>query len=556
MGRGRRQKSPDRAPAPPSVIPRRTVLSVGAVGAAGLALGACSGDEPSDAASSGAPTSDDTTAAAPEVKDLPPVPDGLPEGLFTIGVASGDPLPDSVMLWTRLVADPLDPTGGLPDVPVPVEWQVATDEAFTSIVVSGTEVAEPRFAHSVHADATGLEPDTWYHYRFSVGDRQSDIARTRTMPADDATPDVMRLAVASCQEFNAGSYAAYGAMAADELDLVVFLGDYIYELGGGRMEPKVPQRVTQTLDDYRVQYAAYKRNPLLQKVHRQVPWVLTWDDHEVGNNYAGVTPQEPESPAGYDKRRAAAYQAYWEHMPLRTGPPEADGSLKIYRSVKAGTLAEFFVLDGRQYRSDQVCGDRLAVPADECTERLDEAGTMLGDTQEAWLAKGLAANDTTWTVIAQQTVMFPLVIGDLVLNLDQWDGYVAARERLYDSIIEADRDNVVVLSGDIHAAGASDLFAERNGERLPVAHELVCTSISSVSTIGALGPAAVGLVEQVAADAVYVNAEDHGYERVTVTPDSWTTEFVTVANVETDDAPASVDATVVLTSGSKKLVRK
>jgi alkaline phosphatase D len=180
---------------------------------------------------------------------------------------------------------------------------------------------------------------------------------------------------------------------------------------------------------------------------------------------------------------------------------------------------------------------------------------MLGAEQEAWLAKGLADNDTTWTVLAQQTVMFPLVIRDLVLNLDQWDGYVAARERLYDSIIDADLENVVVLSGDIHAAGASDLFAERGGKRVPVAHELVTTSISSLSTIGELGPAVVSLVEQVAADAVYVNAEDHGYGRVTITPERWTTEFVIVANVETDDAPASVDATIELAAGSTELVR-
>ena len=527
--------------------PRRTVLGAGVVGMAAAALAGCSGD---DAAGSRAKGSSGVS------KPPPPLPDGLPDDLFTIGVASGDPLPDSVMLWTRLVADPLAPSGGLPAKPVPVTWEVATDEGFDAVVAAGSEVAEPRWGHSVHADATGLEPDTWYWYRFSVGATQSVPARTRTMPAFDATPDTLRMAVASCQEFNSGTYAAYGAMAEDDLDLVVFLGDYIYEHGGGLMEPKVPPRVTETLDDYRVQYAAYKRNPLLQRVHRQVPWVVTWDDHEVGNNYAGNVPQEPESPTRYADRRSAAYQAYWEHMPIRTGPPEADGSLRIYRSVRVGTLAEFFVLDGRQYRSDQVCGDRLAVPASACPERLEASQTMLGAEQEQWLADGLAANDTTWTVIAQQTVVFPLVLNDLVLNLDQWDGYVAARERMFDAIIDADRENVVVLSGDIHSGGASDLFAERNGTRVPVAHEFVSTSISSLSIIAELGPGVVQLVEQVAEDAVYVNAEDHGYCRVTITPEGWTTEFMTVANVTDDDAPATVDATVELTAGAKKLMRR
>ena len=527
------------------MVTRRSVLVAGTAGAA-LVLSGCSDDEP-DRSSAPQPTGDTTPP--------PPIPNGLPDELFTIGVASGDPLPNSVILWTRLVSDTLDPTGGIPAEPVPVAWEVATDEKFDSVVASGFEVAEPALGHSVHADASDLLPDTWYWYRFSVGDAQSPVARTRTMPADDATPDKLSLAFASCQEFNSGTYAAYGAMADDELDLVIFLGDYIYEVGGGLMEPKVPQRVTETLDDYRVQSAAYKRNPMLQQVHHQVPWVVTWDDHEVGNNYAGDIPQEPEDPEGYDQRRIAAYQAYWEHMPIRTGPPDADGSLRIYRSVKAGTLAEFFVLDGRQYRSDQVCGDELAVSAAECTDRLDEKGTMLGADQEQWLADGLAASTATWPVIAQQTVMFPLVLGDLVLNLDQWDGYVAARERLFDTIVDSGHDNVVVLSGDIHAGGASDLFVERDGKRVPVAHELVTTSISSRSIIAELGPAVIDLVEEIAADAVYVNVEDHGYARATVTAEAWTTECVTVANVTDDDAPASVDATVELTAGSKQLVR-
>ncbi|MEZ5371479.1 MAG: alkaline phosphatase D family protein [Microthrixaceae bacterium] len=486
---------------------RRTMLAAAAAGAA-VTLAGCSNDDPGI---------DGAAGLGGETEPMPPIPNGLPRELFTIGVASGDPLPGSVMLWTRLVADPLDPTGGLPDEPVPVAWELATDEGFDAVIAAGSEIAEPRWGHSVHAEAAGLEPDTWYWYRFSVGDIRSPAARTRTMPSDDATPEELRLAFASCQEFNSGTYAAYGAMAEDDLDLVVFLGDYIYEQGGGLMTPKVPARVTETLDDYRVQYAAYKRNPMLQQVHAQVPWVVTWDDHEVGNNYAGDVPQEPEDPAGYDQRRIAAYQAYWEHMPIRTGPPEEDGSLRIYRSVRVGTLAEFFVLDGRQYRSDQVCGDQLAVSAAECTDRLDKANTMLGAEQEEWLAAGLEASTATWPVIAQQTVVFPLVLDDLVLNLDQWDGYVAARERLFQAITDSGHDNVVVLSGDIHAAGASDLFAERDGSGARQAHEFVTTSISSLSIIAELGPGVVELVEQVAADAVYVNAEDHGYARATIT---------------------------------------
>ena len=375
-------------------VGRRSVLGAGLAGTAAAALAACSDDTSSGDASPtssarGPASSTVGTSAAPTT--APPLPAGLPADLFAAGVASGDPLHDSVILWTRLVADPLDPTGGLPDAPVPVRWEVADDEAFESVVADGTETAEARWAHSVHAEAGGLKPDSWYWYRFVVGDASSEPARTRTMPADDAAPDELRLAVASCQEFNSGSYAAYATLAADEPDVVLFLGDYIYEAGGGRMEPKVPVAEAMTLEDYRVQYAAYKRNPLLQAAHRVAPWVVTWDDHEVVNNYAGVHGPDGVTEADFAARRTAATQAYWEHMPLRGGPPD-DGALQLYRSVKAGTLAEFFVLDGRQYRSDQPCGDRLAVPDAECPERDDEDRTMLGEEQERWLAEGLGVN--------------------------------------------------------------------------------------------------------------------------------------------------------------------
>jgi alkaline phosphatase D len=492
------------------LLHRRRFLGLLAAGAGAAVLGACStGDDDASGESDPSDTTSTTSTTVPPA-------DGIDADPFTLGVASGDPLPTSVVLWTRLVTDPLDPSGngGLEPADRAVAWQVAADDAFSEVVASGIEPAPAEFAHAVHVDVDGLEPDTWYWYRFQIGDFTSPAARTRTAPATDAEVDELRLAFASCQLRTAGHWTAYDQLVADEVDLVLFLGDYVYEYPGGEGELAVAiDGEPEDLAAYRQLYGIYKRDAKLRAAHASAPWVVTWDDHEVVNNVAGII-----------ERSAAAYQAYWEHQPLRVAAPDEDG-LQLYRDLRWGTLAEIFVLDGRQHRTE---------------------ASMLGTEQEQWLTDGLTASTATWKVLAQQTVMKALVLGDLVLNTDQWDGYPEARRRLLESIRDEAVDNVVVLTGDIHAGGAADLRypdAAQAGE--VVAHEFVSTSISSPG----LGGGALGAFDLSPFGLAYANFADHGYGRATVTADSWVTEFVVVDTIDAPTAQASVDATAAIEAG-------
>jgi alkaline phosphatase D len=522
------------------LLHRRHFLGLLAAGGGALVLGACSTDGGSEeSATTAAGTADATSTTGPAS-----IPDatGIDTAPFALGVASGDPLPTSVILWTRLLQDAGE-QNDVGDDDRAVAWEVATDEGFTDLVASGVEPTSIEFGHSVHVDAEGLEPNTWYWYRFRIGDFTSPVGRTRTAPAADATVDQLKIAFASCQLRTAGHWTAYPHLVADEPDLVLFLGDYIYEYPGGEGDLAVPLTTEpETIEAYRLLYAAYKRDAGLQLAHAAAPWAVTWDDHEVENNYAA---------GGFDDRRRAAYQAFWEHHPVRIAPPDDDGGLELHRSLRWGTLAELFVLDGRQHRTDQVCGDQLATNRNDCPEIDDESATMLGTEQEAWLTDGLTGTDATWKVLAQQTVMKALVLGDIVLNVDQWDGYPAARRRLLSTIRDEGVDNVVVLTGDIHAGGAADLRhpdAAMAGE--VVAHEFVGTSISSPG-IGGLA----GGLDLTPLGLVYANFSDHGYGRCTITPERWTTEFVVVDTIQNPESAASVDATVEVLAGTPGIRR-
>ena len=537
------------------LLHRRRFLALLAGTGGAMVLGACTtdGDDAKGTTTTTKAAKASTTTTIPQPTEAPPA-EGIDTDPFLLGVASGDPLPTSVILWTRLTTDLVDPSGfgGIGESDHAVLWEVASDQAFTKIVKEGTEPAAAEFGHSVHADARGLEPDTWYWYRFRIGEYTSPVGKTRTTPDDDATVDQLKFAFASCQLRTAGHWTAYPHLVEDEPDLVLFLGDYIYEYPGGEGDLAVPLKAEPvTLADYRVLYAAYQRDPLIQAAQAVAPWVVTWDDHEVENNVAAGIAEKPEDQAGFEARRVAAYQAFWESHPIRIDPPADDGSLEVYRWFRYGTLAEFFVLDGRQYRSDQVCGDNVATNRTECPELADPALTMLGPDQEQWLAEGLKSADATWTVLAQQTVVKSLVLGDIVLNVDQWDGYPAARARLLDAIYQAGLQNVVVLTGDIHAGGAADLrMADAGTEGEIVAHELVAPGISSAG-LGGLGSA----IDLKAFGLAYANFEDNGYVRCTVTPETWTTEFVVVDTVQEPTSPASVDGTVEITAGTPGITR-
>jgi alkaline phosphatase D len=418
---------------------------------------------------------------------------------FRLGVASGSPLPDSVVLWARIVSEPGSSEPPAPG-PLTVRWEVAADPAFRRIVSQGNAVALPELAHSVHLDARGLQPDRWYWYRFMLGDAVSPVARTRTAPAPGAMPARMRLAYASCQHWEFGEYAAHRHIADAAPDLVAFLGDYIYEWGPyDAAHPASPRRSDEsiTLENYRARYAQYKADPHLQAAHHAAPWMVTWDDHEVANDYADD--RDARLDPAFMTRRAAAYQAFYEHMPVRLSAlPAGRGRyahLRVYERYDWGRLARFHVLDDRQYRSHQACprlgrGGSNSVDA-SCRERVLPGRTLLGAEQEAWLARGLASSQAKWNILAQQTLMAqcsqtPLTQDDAGrFWTDGWDGYPAARERLLDDIARNRPANPLVISGDVHSFFANDL--KRNFNRPAsnanpvIATEFCGTSVTSNS---------------------------------------------------------------------------
>ncbi|MFL6676382.1 MAG: alkaline phosphatase D family protein [Massilia sp.] len=461
---------------------------------------------------------------------------------FSLGVASGSPLPGAVILWTRILADPLK-APATPPVALSVRWEVAEDEGFRRIAAQGTASALPALAHSVHVDATGLAPGRWYWYRFMLGDAVSPVGRTRTAPLPDSLPALLKLAVASCQHWEFGSYAAHRHIAASAPDLVAFLGDYIYEWGPYRLNhPGKAERVDEsfTLDDYRARHAQYKSDPDLQAAHLAAPWIVTWDDHEVGNDYGGLR-DERLSPT-FAQRRAAAYQAFYEHMPLRLPAPRGFAGVRMFQRYDWGRLARFHVLDDRQYRSPQACprpgrGGSNAVNALACAELREPGRTMLGGEQEAWLAAGLASSRARWNIIAQQTLMAqssgtPIVTPDGGrFWTDGWDGYPLARRRLLESLLKSGAANPLVLGGDVHTFYASELRVDFNrpaSSRNPVvATEFCGTSVTSNSR-----PQEKTL-ENVARNPHirYGRSDKRGYMWMEVTPTGTSTRFMGLDDV-------------------------
>ena len=406
---------------------------------------------------------------------------------FTLGVASGYPTPNGVVLWTRLAPEPLQPDGGMAPVMVPVRFEVAEDRGFGRIIAKGLSYATPDWAHSVHVEVEGLQPARWYWYRFLAGDAASPLGRTRTAPALGIVAPRLRFAFASCQHYEHGYYAAYRHMLADELDLIVHLGDYIYESSWGTHHVRKhegPEPVT--LADYRARLARYKTDPDLQAAHACCPWLLTWDDHEVENDYANASSENADEPRWFLERRAAAYKAYYEHMPLRRTMVPLGADMRLFERVPFGGLVEFNLLDDRQYRTPQPCprpGRAGSNYIENCAERLSSAATLLGVHQERWLEAGLAASKARWNVLAQQTLMAQADHkggNGQVFYSDGWDGYPAARRRLLDFLAQARPANAVVIGGDVHAFWVNDLRPDFESVNSPiVATEFVGTSISS-----------------------------------------------------------------------------
>jgi alkaline phosphatase D len=468
---------------------------------------------------------------------------------FSLGIASGEPLPDNVVLWTRLAPEPLN-GGGMPSVNVPVQWQVALDENMRNVVRRGTAIATPEFAHSVHVEVGGLQPDRWYWYQFKAGNEVSSIGRTRTAPARDTRVAQFRFGFVNCQDWQNGYYTAYQGLAKEELDLVVHLGDYIYEYGpqpGGPRQHNSPEIVT--LADYRNRHALYKTDANLQASHAAFPWIVTWDDHEVENNYASFIPEENQSQQEFVTRRANAYQAYYEHMPLRRLSLPHGPYLQLYRRFTFGDIAEFNVLDTRQYRSDQPCDDGLKP---RCSEAFDPNATMTGTKQEQWLFRGLSKSQARWNVIAQQTMMaqynFDARPGQEVFNLDQWDGYVAARNRLLQFLQQQQPNNPVVITGDIHSSWVHDLKTDFNNPNSPtVATEFVGTSISSDFPEAFIPPTVAALSAN--PHTKFFDGKNRGYVRCHLTQNTWQSDYRIVSTIREPNASISTLASFVVPNG-------
>ncbi len=505
---------------------RRSILS------AGLVTG-------SAAAFTGTISLPDTraSAATPELSVDP----------FTLGVASGDPSSDGFVIWTRLAPSPLDDDGlgGMPTRRYRVEWQVARDDSFRHVVRAGSVSAGPESAHAVHVEVGGLKPGREYYYRFRLGRWLSPAGRSLTTPGPGAVQS-MTMAFASCSNYPAGYFTAYRHLADERPDLVLHLGDYQYEggaganpLGRGHLGPE-----TRTLANYRQRQAQYKTDPDLQLAHAAAPWLVVWDDHEVENNYADEIPERPEDAAGFRERRAAAYRAYYENLPLRRTSMPKGPDLQLFRRVSWGNLATFHMLDTRQYRSDQACGDGY----DDCPDAADPARSLPGMDQERWLTDGFRHSHARWDILGQQVFLGRRDNDPGAANtvsMDAWDGYPASRERVVRGWVDAHVRNPVVLTGDVHAHWASDVLADwTDGSSDVLGSELVTSSISSGGDGYDSATGQHPWAEWNPNLRFWTNLR--GYVRTTITRDELTADFRCVPAVTVPDAEVFTRASFVI----------
>jgi alkaline phosphatase D len=517
-------------------LSRRTLLLGGA------AVGAAAVTGPSAAAAVPAPPGAATARYRGPLRTDP----------FTLGVASGDPRHDGVVLWTRLAPQPLaaDGRGGMPARPLSVRWELADDERFRRVVRRGTATARPESAHSVHVELTGLAPAREYFYRFRAERFASPVGRTRTAPAPGAAGGTLAMAFVSCSQYEHGYFTAYRRLAEEDPDLVLHLGDYLYEYvkgdynlpGGGRNPRSHHGPETVTLANYRQRHAQYKTDRDLQAAHAAAPWAVVWDDHEIENNWADEVPERPDR--AFRARRAAAFQAYYENMPLRRSSVPRGIDMQLYRRLHWGRLATFHLLDTRQYRDDQACGDGFK----NCPAAADPHRSITGAAQERWLLDGFARSQARWDVLAQQVFFAQRDIDAgpaTVTNQDTWDGYVASRDRITRGWLAAGVRNPVVLTGDVHSHWASDLkldYADPTSRT--VGAELVCSSVTS----GGNGADAPGTAHPWLAPNPHLRFfnNQRGYVLTRIGADTLTADFKVLPYVTRSGAPVHTRASFVV----------
>lgn len=479
-----------------------------------------------------------------------------------MGVASGAPSDDGFVIWTRLL--------GLPSAasqPVQVAWQILEDAAPHAVIAQGEVQTSAEIGFSVHVEPSGLQPDRWYRYRFSAGGFQSPTGRTRTLPSANASPSSLRMAYASCQRWEDGYFAAYTQMLRDAPDLVVFLGDYIYEYAT-RMSRNTVRSHTlshiRTLDDFRDRYALYRSDRLLQRMHAACPWLVTWDDHEVENNYAGLV--SVEGTTDLPALRVAAYQAFYENMPIRRSAAMGglDGilqgqPLQVYCAFDIGRLVRIHLLDNRQFRSQPACGEKpgrglMSV----CTSDSAPQRSMLGKEQEQWLEQSFAgaqARQIRWHVIAQQTRFSTAAYArgaDGNRAADNWDGFPETRQRIIDALIRHKVRNPIVLGGDVHHNWVAHIHADPFDVSTPVvASEFCGTSISSNS---ARNQEEIERLKDRNPHCLFANAEKRGYGLVDFSPDRATVRLMAVENPGREDSVVGVLARFEVADGGNAVL--
>lgn len=478
---------------------------------------------------------------------------------FQLGVASGDPDSDGFVIWTRLAPEPVAEHGGMHMVPMRVHWEVAEDPAFKRIAQKGTAVAAPELGHAVHAEITGLKADTVYWYRFKCGSERSVHGRSKTLPLPNADVSQVKFVIAGCQSIEHGLYTAWDHIANEDLDFIFHYGDYIYEYKDKGTGPfpnrgehwaaarRVVGQEIYSIEDYRRRYALYKLDIHLQRAHASAPWFVSFDDHEIDNNWAGNIDQDGTSPLLFQTRKAMALQAYYENMPLRLRSFPQNGDMRMYRSAQYGKLLNAYILDTRQYRSDQLA-DGVKSPDVYSDQR-----TMLGDAQEAWLFEQLANSRSHWNLLAQQVHFGHLIHrqkdGEDMYPMDTWSGYLHSRRRLLSQIERYAKGKTVVASGDSHRHYACDVMQD-NGKDI-ICAEFLATSITSNGDgvyQDELAKSMLALNPHLKATAV-----KRGYTRCTVTPEKWQADLMVVDRVFTPGAPLELFKRFYLENGKPGL---
>ena len=478
---------------------------------------------------------------------------------FQLGVASGDPTADGFVIWTRLAPDIFDPQA-LPPEAIEVRWEVAADAGMKKIVQRGTALAHPELAHSVHVDLRGLEPGRDYFYRFMSGAAVSRTGHARTWPSPRlAGADRARFAVASCQHYGQGYFSAYRDMIAQNPDFILHLGDYIYDADWGTIVRRTPVALARSLNDYRLIHAVYKSDPDLQAAHAYCPWLMMWDDHEFSNDYSKEMSESIQDPKVFLERRGQAYQAYYEHMPVRASAmPDAAHNSVMFQTLAYGDLLEIAMMDCRQFRDNIACQTPTrhagrVIDLAQCPEALDPNRTMLGAAQEKYFRDSFGKFPMRWNVIAQTLMLATLdqIAGPAKgAYSDNWGGYPAARRRILNHVQERNLRSAISLGGDIHSFFVSDIKEDDDNPNSPIVmSEFVGTSVTSESTNGPLFKA-------VMPDNPHIKYWDdtrRGYMLFNVDRNTFRADMRAVENVRVRESTVSTQKSFVVENGKPGL---